>query len=70
MTSSPTADTWAQPQYLSHFVLPPKLPRLQLLEIEIDDSKRFSINLMGMKPSFWSQYAAHVAKVGLVTCRP
>lgn len=46
-------------------MLPPKLPHLQRLEIETDESERlFSINLMGMKPSFWSGQVAHVAKAG------
>jgi hypothetical protein len=49
-----TADTWAQPLHLSLFLLPSKLPGLQLPEIESDEVGDSFIYLMGMKPSFWS----------------
>lgn len=67
MMCSPTADTWAQPRAPEPLALPPKLPCLQLLEIESDESERlFSMNLMGTKPSFWSGQAAHMADTGQV----
>lgn len=39
----------------------PKLPHLQLPEIESGEASVFPAYLMGVKPSFWSGHAAHTA---------